>query len=90
VYGDASDEILERARRIEAVCRRYGVPLAAAALQFSLRDDRITSTIAGMTTPEQIGESARLALFPIPDGLWEELEGEGLIGEAADGARPFP
>ncbi|HLL78204.1 MAG TPA: aldo/keto reductase, partial [Ktedonobacteraceae bacterium] len=38
MYGQASPELLERAERMEAACERYGVPLAAAALQFSLCD----------------------------------------------------
>src|SRR5579875_1779223 len=33
MYGQASQEMLERARRIETICQRHGVPLAAAALQ---------------------------------------------------------
>ena len=45
MYSDASPSVLTRARQMEALCERYEVPLAAAALQFSLRDPRITSTI---------------------------------------------
>ena len=30
-YADASPEIMEKTRRIAAVCERHGVPLAAAA-----------------------------------------------------------
>ena len=35
-YQDATPEIMERVRKIEAVCQAHGVPLAAAALQFPL------------------------------------------------------
>lgn len=73
VYRPASPEILARARRIAQLCTRHGVPLAAAALQFSLRDRRITSTIVGMSRPELIAETVRLAQYPIPDELWDEL-----------------
>lgn len=76
IYEQAPEDILERARRIEAVCQRHGVPLAAAALQFSLRDPRISSTIVGMTHPERISQTAKLAQFPIPSELWEELAEE--------------
>ena len=31
------------------VCRRWGTDLATAALQFSLRTTRITSTVTGFT-----------------------------------------
>jgi D-threo-aldose 1-dehydrogenase len=72
-YQPASGELVERARRIEAVCRRFDVPLPAVALQFSLRDPRITSTIVGLTRPERIGETLGLAATDIPGELWEEL-----------------
>ena len=50
-YAPASEAILARAREIEALCRRYGTPLAVAALQFSLRDARVASTIVGLSAP---------------------------------------
>lgn len=49
VYQEASDEVLDPIRRIEAICARHGVPPGAAALQFSMRDARITSTICGVS-----------------------------------------
>jgi D-threo-aldose 1-dehydrogenase len=55
-------------------CAAYDVPLAAAALQFSLRDPRITSTIVGMTRPERIRQTLDLAALPVPDELWARLE----------------
>jgi D-threo-aldose 1-dehydrogenase len=65
--------MLERARQMEAICRRYGVPLAAAALQFSLRDARITSTIVGISRPERLAQTVELAQYPISTELWTEL-----------------
>jgi D-threo-aldose 1-dehydrogenase len=72
-YREAPSVLVERARRLEAICQRYGVPLAAAALQFSLRDARLSATIVGMSRPERVEETIRLATLPIPEGLWEEL-----------------
>ncbi len=74
MYGQASPELLRRARQMEETCKRYGLPLAAAALQFSLRDARITSTIVGITRPERLTETLKLAQHPIPDELWAELD----------------
>ena len=50
-YAPASPEILEKTRRIEAVCRRHGVPLKAAALQFPLGHPTVASVIPGMGSP---------------------------------------
>ncbi|MDG4789211.1 aldo/keto reductase [Micromonospora sp. WMMD1102] len=72
-YRDADAATLSRIRAMEAACAAHGVPLAAAALQFSLRDPRITSTIVGVSRPERIAETARLASWDVPDQLWEAL-----------------
>ena len=74
MYGQASPELLRRARQMEEACKYHGLPLAAAALQFSLRDSRITSTIVGITRPERLAETLKLAQLPIPDALWAELD----------------
>ncbi len=73
-YRDAPPAVVESARRMAAVCAEYGVPLAAAALQFSLRDPRIASTIVGMSRPERIEQTIALARQPIPDELWPRLD----------------
>jgi D-threo-aldose 1-dehydrogenase len=74
MYGQASPDLLRRAQQMEEACKRSGMPLAAAALQFSLRDRRITSTIVGMTHPERIIQTVQLAQQPIPNELWAELD----------------
>jgi D-threo-aldose 1-dehydrogenase len=73
VYQEASAAMLDPIRRIEAICARHNVPLGAAALQFSLRDPRITSTICGVTRPERVHETLDWARFPIPEAAWAEL-----------------
>lgn len=73
VYQQASPDVLRRVREIAEVCDRYDVPLPAAALQFSMRDERVTSTVVGMSTPERVEETIRLASWPIPTSLWEEI-----------------
>src|SRR2546429_4432719 len=74
MYGQASPELLRRAGQMEEACKRHGVPLAAAALQFSLRDARVTSTIVGITLPERLTETLKLAQHPISGELWDELD----------------
>ena len=76
-YSEAPQPLLERARRMATVCRGYEVPLAAAALQFSMRDSRVTSTVVGMTKPERVAQTLELASCPIPSELWPALDGIG-------------
>ncbi len=73
VYRQAPTDIVERVRGLEAIVARWQVPLAAAALQFSLRDPRLVSTVVGVTRPERLAETIALASLPIPEGCWAEL-----------------
>jgi D-threo-aldose 1-dehydrogenase len=73
-YQEAPKEMVEQVRAMQEACREFDVPLAAAALQFSLKDPRIVSTIVGMTRPERIEQTLDLAVYPIPDELWYRLE----------------
>ena len=73
-YREAPQEMVEKVREMEEVCREFDVPLAAAALQFSLRDPRVASTIVGMSRPERVGQTLELASHPIPEELWSELD----------------
>ena len=74
MYGAASPDLLRRAGQMQEACHRHSVPLAAAALQFSLRNARITSTIVGITRPERLTETLQLAQQHISDELWAELD----------------
>lgn len=82
-YAPASPEILDKTRRIEAVCRRHGVPLQAAALQFPLGHPTVASVIPGMGSPKRIAENMDLLAHKIPSDMWAELRSEGLIRQDA-------
>ena len=86
-YQDAPPEMVERARRMQEICRRYDVPLAAAALQFSARDPRITSTIIGISKPERIQQTLELYAQAIPDEIWPELDAAGYETEDPEANR---
>ena len=72
-YVPASDEDLEPVRAIEATCADHGIATGPAALQFSMRDPRISSTIVGVTKPERVAETLDWAQTPIPDAAWSAL-----------------
>ncbi|MER7717645.1 aldo/keto reductase [Streptomyces flaveolus] len=73
-YRQAPPEVVDRIRAMERACESHGVPLAAAALQFSLRDPRISSTVVGLSRPQRVDETVRNASWHVPDELWAELE----------------
>lgn len=76
-YQQAPEHMISRTEQIRAICNRYGVPLAAAALQFSMLDPRITVTIVGMSRPERVESTIELASIDIPVAVWEEIEALG-------------
>jgi D-threo-aldose 1-dehydrogenase len=73
VYQDASPEMLGPVMRVEEICARHGIAPGAAALQFSIRDPRVASTVIGISKPERIAESVAWAKYPIPQAAWDEL-----------------
>jgi D-threo-aldose 1-dehydrogenase len=82
-YSEAPPEIMERVRRIEAVCRRHDVPLPAAALQFPFGHPALASVVAGLRSAEEVSQALAWMRHPIPHDLWRELRHERLIDQAA-------
>ena len=82
-YEIAPVDIIEKARRIKAVCNRYAVPLKAAALQFGLLHPAVAATIPGPRSVTEVEENFHMAGHPIPADLWAELRHEGLIDPLA-------
>ncbi len=82
-YQEPTPEQLQHAARLKAVCDRYDVPLAAAALQFPLAHPAVASVIPGPNSPEQVQLNVAGVRHPIPADLWRELLAEGLIREDA-------
>ena len=73
-YQPADDAGLAGIRRIEAICAEHGVAPGAAALQFSMRDPRVTSTIVGVSRPERVRQVLDWAAAPIPPAVRAALE----------------
>lgn len=82
-YAPAPAHIMEKVRKIGAVCTRYKVPLAAAALQFLLAHPAVASHVPGTRTVEQMNQNLALVAHPIPKAFWQELKSEGLVRQDA-------
>jgi len=85
-YADAPTDILARARRLEEICQRHYVPLAAAAIQFPLAHPAVAAVIPGALNPAEIEANAAHLRRKIPAALWAELHHEKLL----DPATPVP
>jgi D-threo-aldose 1-dehydrogenase len=83
-YSPAPADIIDRARKMQAVCARYDVPLAAAAMQFPLGHPAIESVLVGMRSPEEVATNTANFNLPIPTDLWAELKADRLLPERGD------
>lgn len=82
-YREAPPELLRRVERMEAVCARFEVPLAAAALQFPLGHAAVISCIPGGRDVDQLRQNSTWFEMPLPAELWGALKHEGLLNEDA-------
>jgi D-threo-aldose 1-dehydrogenase len=82
-YTEADAQIVARTKRIEAVCARHGVAIAAAALQFPLAHPAVASVVTGMRSEREVDANVAHCQARIPGDFWAELKAEGLIGAAA-------
>jgi L-glyceraldehyde 3-phosphate reductase len=66
------DDILERVRALNGIAERRGQKLAQLALQWALRDQRVTSLVIGASSVEQL--DANLDALDGPPLTQEELD----------------
>jgi D-threo-aldose 1-dehydrogenase len=78
-YAPASAEILDRVRRIEAVCSAHGVRLIEAALQFVMGHPAVRTVIPGAVSAAEVKANVEIFARPLPDALWSDLKGSGLL-----------
>ena len=67
------ESVKEAARNVSLLCRERGSDIAKCALQFSIANPAITTTIAGSANPENIRKWAQWAAEPIDAALLEEI-----------------
>jgi len=74
VWLKEPESVKAAAREAAALCRTRGTPIAKLALQFSLENPLIATTIAGSANPANIRDWATWAAEPIDHGLLAEVE----------------
>lgn len=78
-YEPAPAEVVRRAQRIHDVCKRFGVPLRAAAIQFPLAHPAVASVIVGARSPEEVDDNLKMIQLGLPPELWTTLKEDGLL-----------
>ena len=82
-YAPAEPAVIEKTRRIEAVCESHDVSLQAAAVQFPLGHASVVSVIPGATRPDHVTSNLENLKTIIPGSLWSDLKNEGLLAPDA-------
>jgi D-threo-aldose 1-dehydrogenase len=83
-YRPASSSLRGRVLALRAVCDSFGVPLAAAALQFSLAHAAIVTAVIGVRSPDEVREDFGLLSVDIPVELWGAID--ATVGRAGASA----
>jgi D-threo-aldose 1-dehydrogenase len=78
-YEAAPPAMVERARRIAAVCRDLAVPVRTAALQLAVQDPLVSHVVSGATEPGHVRENVAALADPVPAELWDRLRDQGLL-----------
>ena len=75
-YLPAPQAMLDRVAVLRGICADHGVPLRAAAIQFVRRNPAVTVVLVGARSPQEVDDAVEMGTFPIPDGLWSDLDAE--------------
>jgi D-threo-aldose 1-dehydrogenase len=78
-YRPANAEQRRRAVRIAEIGARYGVPIAAAAIQFAAAHPVVSSVVVGVRSVAELGDDLAWARARIPPRFWAALTAEGLL-----------
>lgn len=78
-YAKAPAEVVAKVRAIEAVCKDFGVPLPAAALQFPLTHPAVCNVLPGPRSPQELDGILDWWDVRIPQELWTALAEKGLL-----------
>ncbi len=82
-YGPAPDEVKDRVRRIQHVCKSFKVGLPEAALHFPLGHPAVVSVIPGAQRASEVRRNAAMMRAKLPAALWRALKTEKLLREDA-------
>jgi len=73
-YGPANSDIMQRVTRMEQIAEEQGVPLAAAALQFPLRDPNVSTVLIGTAKPGSLERNLANLSVEVPEKAWAAFD----------------
>lgn len=73
-YGPASDDVLTRVRAMQDIAEANAIPLAAAAIQFPLREPVVANVLIGTAKPSSLTRNIELLSVKVPDAAYAAFE----------------
>lgn len=78
-YAPAPEPIMEKTRRLQAICDRHGVPLHVVAQRFARSHPAITGLIIGTVQPSEADDNRDIWHAEVPAAVWADIRAEGLV-----------
>jgi D-threo-aldose 1-dehydrogenase len=85
-YQDADASLVARALELDALCRKHGTELKAAALQFCMSHPAVTVAVMGARNGGEVADNIAMSEAVIPPAFWQELRARELV----DARAPLP
>ena len=85
-YEDADAALVGRALELDALCRKHGTELKAAALQFCMAHPAVTVAVMGARNAAEVADNIAMSEYAVPQAFWQELRAKNLV----DARAPLP
>ena len=80
-YERAPDDVVRSRQQLAQICAQFGIPLAAAALQFVAAHPAVTTVLAGFAHSDEVSAAVEMMKVSIPTEFWRELHQRELLEE---------
>ena len=82
-YEDADPALVARALELDALCRKHGTELKAAALQFCMAHPAVTVAVLGARNAAEVSDNIAMSRKTVPPAFWQELRARKLVDTRA-------
>ena len=82
-YANAPKDVVNKVKSLKKIAENFNIPLPAAALQFPLFNEIITSVIPGARSKNEFKQILQWFTLKIPIDFWKELRAKELIHHEA-------
>ncbi|WP_075293059.1 aldo/keto reductase [Pararhizobium arenae] len=82
-YGKVPPQVIERVKKIEEVCAKFGVSLPAAAMRFVYAHPAVATLLMGAKSSGEVSSNVTSMAEPVPQAFWAELKSRELLPASA-------